>query len=202
MSGETTKPTLLARVRDPSDSDAWREFDAIYRPVLVRFACSRGLGLEQAEEVAQECLFRLSQRMASFEYDPSKGRFRGWLKTIVIRLVIDSRQKLRPRTAESAILRNATDSAENPERAYERLELQGLVWNCLERIRESLRGEQTYEVFCRRVMDGWSVERICREYDVTRNQVDGIKFRVGRMIGKMVVELFGDEGLTSPDVRP
>jgi len=193
MSGETTRPTLLARVRDPSNTSVWKEFDAIYRPILIRFACSQGLGLEQAEDVAQECLFRLSQRMGGFEYDQCRGRFRSWLKTIVVRIVIDNHRRHRERSAATGLFVLLPDTAINPEDAYERLEFQGLVWHCLEKLREQLRGKKTYEVFRRRVIDGWSVERICQEYDVTRNQVDGIKFRVGRMIRNMMEDLVGSK---------
>ena len=35
---DTTRPSLLLRIRDRGDAGAWRTFDAIYRPMLYRFA--------------------------------------------------------------------------------------------------------------------------------------------------------------------
>ncbi|MFQ5490031.1 MAG: RNA polymerase sigma factor [Phycisphaerae bacterium] len=79
----TTRASLLLRVRDPKDATAWTEFDAIYRPLLVRFGQSNGLGEADVEDVAQHCMTAIHKRIASFDYDPEKGRFKGWLRTLV-----------------------------------------------------------------------------------------------------------------------
>jgi RNA polymerase sigma-70 factor (ECF subfamily) len=192
-SSESTRPSLLVRVRDPNDRAAWQEFDAIYRAILMRYARGRGLSPEAAEEVAQECLVRLSQRLPEFEYSPIRGRFRGFLKTMVVRLVIDSLRRRHPHLSDDQLL-GAADTGESPEQVYERLEQGALARHCLEQIRHELRGERTYEVFCRRVLDGWPVEKICKEYGMTREQVDGIKFRVSRKIQQRLTAEFGEAG--------
>jgi hypothetical protein len=38
-----TRDSLLVRVKDPADSEAWEQFARIYRPVVYRLACGRGL---------------------------------------------------------------------------------------------------------------------------------------------------------------
>ncbi len=53
---EDTRSTLLVRLRDPTDQDAWRTFDELYRPMLVGYACARGLDQADAEDVAQQCI--------------------------------------------------------------------------------------------------------------------------------------------------
>jgi RNA polymerase sigma-70 factor (ECF subfamily) len=40
---DTTRPSLLLRIRDLSDKAAWRAFDEIYRPMVFRFALASGL---------------------------------------------------------------------------------------------------------------------------------------------------------------
>ena len=45
-----TRASLLLRIRDPKDNAAWKEFDAIYRPMLQRFARTMGLGAADAED--------------------------------------------------------------------------------------------------------------------------------------------------------
>lgn len=53
---EDTRSTLLARLTDREDEDAWRTFDKLYRPMLVGYARTRGLTTHDAEDVAQECV--------------------------------------------------------------------------------------------------------------------------------------------------
>ena len=38
---EETRSTLLVRLRDRSDEEAWQTFDELYRPLLVKYAGSR-----------------------------------------------------------------------------------------------------------------------------------------------------------------
>lgn len=75
----TTSVTLVGRLRDPADADAWREFDRRYRDLIVRFLCGRGLQLADAEDSAQVVLTKLVNGLRSFQYDASKGGFRAYL---------------------------------------------------------------------------------------------------------------------------
>jgi RNA polymerase sigma-70 factor, ECF subfamily len=38
-----TRPSLLARIRDQRDTEAWSQFAAIYSPLVYRFVRRRGL---------------------------------------------------------------------------------------------------------------------------------------------------------------
>ncbi|MBI5865627.1 MAG: sigma-70 family RNA polymerase sigma factor, partial [Planctomycetes bacterium] len=79
MNYETTQPSLLARVRDPNDHAAWREFDAKYRDLILGYCRVRGLQPSDAEDVRQIVLLNLTRSLPGFEYDPQKGRFRHYL---------------------------------------------------------------------------------------------------------------------------
>jgi RNA polymerase sigma-70 factor (ECF subfamily) len=81
----TTHPSLLLRVRDGADHQAWSEFIAIYGPLIYSFCRRRGLQESDAADVCQEVLSRVAGAMGSFEYQSEKGRFRGWLGTITFR---------------------------------------------------------------------------------------------------------------------
>lgn len=75
----TTPPSLLARVRDPADAVAWREFDERYRQFLLRFCRRRGLGHADAEDTVQRVFAGLCVSLPKFVYDPQRGRFRDYL---------------------------------------------------------------------------------------------------------------------------
>ncbi len=72
MGLETTRPSLLRRLRDPQDHDAWREFDARYGELVLRYCLSRGLQHSDGEDVRQMVMLSLSRTLRSFEYSPRR----------------------------------------------------------------------------------------------------------------------------------
>lgn len=77
-----TNTSLLSRVRNPDDIEAWREFESCSRDLLVRFCKSPSGGkLQQAdaEDVAQAVLANLFRSMPRFKSDKSKVRLRDYL---------------------------------------------------------------------------------------------------------------------------
>lgn len=75
----TTPPSLLTRVRDPSDRAAWVEFDQLYREWLVRFFLRRSVPFTDAEDLVQGVFASLVTSLPKFSYDRSRGRFRDYL---------------------------------------------------------------------------------------------------------------------------
>ena len=77
-----TSATLLARLRQvPADQAAWVQFTERYGRKI--YAWCRGWNLQgaDAEDLTQDVLLKLAEKMQTFEYDPTKS-FRGWLKTV------------------------------------------------------------------------------------------------------------------------
>jgi len=78
----TTRVTLLSRLRqDPTDQAAWEVFVERYGPHIYRWCRQWKLQDADAEDVTQEILMKLAQKLRAFVYDPSRS-FRGWLKTL------------------------------------------------------------------------------------------------------------------------
>jgi RNA polymerase sigma factor (sigma-70 family) len=80
-----TDTVLLGDVRDPRNHAAWEKFIARYGP-MIRGWCRQWFPRE-ADDKAYDVFSELIFRMINFEYDPSKGRFRGWLKTVTHNLM-------------------------------------------------------------------------------------------------------------------
>jgi RNA polymerase sigma-70 factor (ECF subfamily) len=81
-SGFATSPTLLGRLRQqPTDEEAWAKFVARYGPSIYSWCRQHKLAVADAEEVTQNVLGLLADKMRSFAYDPAKS-FRGWLRTL------------------------------------------------------------------------------------------------------------------------
>jgi RNA polymerase sigma-70 factor, ECF subfamily len=82
-SADQTRPSLLLRLLDPRNAEAWQTFVNVYGPLVYGHARRRGLQHEDAEDVTQKVFARVSGAIRTFEYQPDIGRFRDWLGTIV-----------------------------------------------------------------------------------------------------------------------
>ncbi len=77
-----TRASLLIRIRDPRDQDAWRQFVRVYGSVVYGFARKRGLQDADAADLMQEVLRSVAGAATRLDYDPRRGTFRSWLFTV------------------------------------------------------------------------------------------------------------------------
>lgn len=79
----STSVSLLGRLRQPEDQEAWRRFVHLYSPLLYYWARGVKLPAADAADLVQEVLLVVVKEMPAFAYDPSRS-FRGWLRTIAL----------------------------------------------------------------------------------------------------------------------
>ncbi len=188
---DTTRASLLMRIKDRGDDGAWQEFVALYRPLLTRYVRCRGLGPTDAEDVAQECLAVVARKMPGFNYDRRKGGFTRWLRVVVRLAVRDHLRKRRERSAETGDFERPQHRERTPVEVWERLWLQEHLKYCLERIRPDFENT-TFEAFQRCVIDEWPVEKVCDRLGMNANRVYIAKSRVGGRLREVMTELLGD----------
>lgn len=94
-----TNQSLLERVK-LSDPKACDDFFRIYWPMLLRKARTLGIGENDAEDLAQEAMIRITNGLSTFKHKPGVvGGFRAWLNRIISCRVIDHRRYCEPRAA-------------------------------------------------------------------------------------------------------
>ena len=76
-----TRASLILRIRDTGDQEAWREYVLIYKPRIEKWA-RRWVRTNDVDDVVQIVLHRVAQGASSFIYDTDKGKYRAWLKTV------------------------------------------------------------------------------------------------------------------------
>lgn len=85
----TTRPSLLVRIRDAGDAEAWSQFVRLYAPLIYRFARCKHLQDADAADLTQEVLRSVSGGAGGLNYDPQRGSFRSWLFTLAHRRLCD-----------------------------------------------------------------------------------------------------------------
>ena len=74
-----TRVSLIRRLADRNDAEAWAYFEAHYQQPVYRFARSHGLQPDDALDVVQEVLIAVHKSAANWSPSGHVGSFRAWL---------------------------------------------------------------------------------------------------------------------------
>ena len=88
-----TRASLLIRLRQPGNQEAWREFASLYEPLIYRLAARKGFQHADAQDLLQDVLVAIARGIDRLEIGDDKGRFRGWLFRISRNLIVNALEK-------------------------------------------------------------------------------------------------------------
>lgn len=91
-----TRISLIHRLADRDDSDAWTFFENNYQQPVYRFARSHGLQPDDAMDVVQEVLLAVHRAASNWKSTGRRGSFRAWLAEAARRVTLQiTRQRAR-----------------------------------------------------------------------------------------------------------
>lgn len=185
---DTTRASLIIRVRNHADSAAWSEFDQLYGPLIYRYAKRRGLSRDDAEEVKSLCMTAVVQQIGSFEYDRAQGGFKNWLRRIAHNKITDVFRKRRERIADSQEMRAWVDDDPGPDEIWDQNWQRVHLKFCVEQVRSEV-SPQNYQAFHMLVFDETPVEEVCRQLGMNSNRVYKAKSNLIARIREKMAEL-------------
>ncbi len=80
--GSSTRSSLIRRLSNLDDHEAWTDFVARYAEPIHRIARAKGLSRHDAEDLVQQVLVRVARAMPVYRRCPRPGAFRRWLGTL------------------------------------------------------------------------------------------------------------------------
>jgi RNA polymerase sigma-70 factor (ECF subfamily) len=192
-----TSPTLLGRLAHvPTDQAAWGEFAERYGRKIYGWCRFWRLQEADAEDVTQEVLAKLAQKMRGFAYDPS-GSFRGWLKTVVHhawRDFLDSRQRRAAGSGDTQVL-ELLQTVQARDHLVEQLDEEfdrELLDEAMTRVRVRVQ-PHTWEAFRLLALDGLSGAEAASRLGMKVATVFVAKSKVQKMLQEEVRRLRGSD---------
>lgn len=189
-----TRPSLLIRLRDRDDAQAWGQFADIYGPLIYRFGRYQGLQDADAADLVQETLCAVVRAADEFEYDPSRGTFRSWLLTIA-RHKLSDRDRARFRlargsgdTAALKLLQQQSAPAEADEGWWDQEYQKRIFEWAAEQVRTRVT-VSTWTAFRRTAIDGEPARVVAEELGMSTAAVYLAKGRVLGMLKEEVKQL-------------
>ncbi len=193
-STNATRPSLLLRLRDSRDADAWRIFVETYTPLVYAYCRGRGLQASDVADVTQEVMAQVTRSISDFSYDPGRGRFRDWLGTITrTKLLRFLSRDGRAGKAGDAATEELMRQVEDPE--SDTLWIEGFRARVLEVAMRRSRPdfeEATWAMFERSWIQGQTAPVVARELGVPIDAVYVAKSRVLKRLREEVVMLAED----------
>lgn len=202
---ETTRPSLLSRVRTASDRDAWAEFESRYGGLIARYCRRRGLQPSDVEDVSQLVMMRLARALRSFEYDPQRGRFRDFVGRVVRNVIIDhfSRPHRATTAVDSSVMAvvSARDDAAGDD-LWEREWIDHHYRLAMETIVATFE-PRSVEIF-ERIVAGERIDDIADSCSTTAQAVHKIKQRIRDRMKELIAAQIREEDFPDgvPTVRP
>ena len=188
-----TNESLIMRVKDPADAASWSDFLAIYRPVVVRMACGRGLQHADADDLAQQVFLSVARAIEDWEPIPGRPPFRVWLARITRNAIVNALTRRKPDAAGGStsvreMLRDLPNRADETTRQLmEESRREAMRWAA-----DEVRGEfteATWSMFWLTSIEGKDVAEVASLHHKTPGAVYMARYRVTQRIKDKVLEV-------------
>jgi RNA polymerase sigma-70 factor (ECF subfamily) len=187
-----TSATLLARLQQvPADQDAWVQFTERYGRKIYAWCRRWNLQGADAEDLTQDVLLKLAEKMQTFVYDPARS-FRGWLKTVARHAWSDSWSGRKAAVAaggsQALELLQTVEAREDLVRRLEKEFDRELLDEAMARVRMRVR-PRTWEAFERTALQGQSGAEAAKELDMKVATVFVARSKVQKMLQEEMQKL-------------
>jgi len=178
-----TSISLLERAASGRDSTAWPRLANLYSPLLRSWLRRYQLQSSDIDDIVQDVLLHVSERLPTFQHDGRTGAFRNWLRQVLVFRLRKhwEKAKRRPVATGQTDFLNTLHQLEDPASGLSRLwdrEHDRHVAKALVDFVQKRLSEQSRAVLQRTVIGGESPAAVARDLGMTPNAVYAARFRV------------------------
>ena len=192
MRPPSTNVSLLLRVRDSTDDEAWNEFASIYRPSIVALAMRKGMQSADAEDLAQQVLISVAKAIPDWKHDPNRASFRTWLNRVTQNAVFNSITRA---SRDRAIGNTKIVASLNEEQVAKQdsdlltIEIRRQVFKYAANEIQTEFHSDTWKAFWLTAVEGQSVDSVSDELNRNRGSIYAARSRVMKRLKEKVQEL-------------
>jgi len=77
-----TRQTLLMKLKDQRDDQAWNDFYETYYRYIRAILWNMNMAEADANDILQSVMLKIWNKLPEFDYEKSKGKFRNWISII------------------------------------------------------------------------------------------------------------------------
>ena len=190
-----TRASVLLRLRADGTLDrqvGWNDFARIYGPVIAGFARNAGVPPQEVDDVLQDVMLGFFRQSQHFEYDPSRGRFRGYLKTVTLNAIRDRHRRKRPKVGLPENFEPAEDD-DALQATWEHEWTRQLLQRAMERVRATVQ-PRTLEAFERYGVRGEPAESVSKALGMSEASIRHAKMRIMHQLREEIQRLRDEEG--------
>ena len=178
----TTRASLLLKLCDPRDHEAWVEFVVLYEP--DRYSTLKPFGLEApaALEDMEELLLVVRRSVDRWNPGQEHGSFRGWLRRVTRNLVVNWVRRRKRQLVTTALDLDALlieeESIEGDEsRQFDSELRRSLFHRASDQVRVEVQ-PQTWQAFWEVAVSGLEINEVAERMGMTAGAVRVAKCRV------------------------
>jgi RNA polymerase sigma-70 factor (ECF subfamily) len=171
-----TSLSLLDRLGDRTDADAWSRLVGLYTSVLHTWLRSAGLQPADCDDLTQRVLEVLVRRLPTFEHSGRPGAFRAWLRGITTNLLREFWRQ-QPAAGSASVLDQLCDPDSGLSRCWDEQHDRHVLRSLLDLVSSEFT-EPTWQAFRRTTLDGVPARQVAAELGLTVNAVLIAKSRV------------------------
>ncbi len=190
-----TSASMLLRLRADGTLDrqvGWNDFSKLYGSVIAGFARNAGAKPQEVDDILQDVMLGFFKHSRVFEYDPAKGRFRGYLKRITLNALRDRYRRKRPGVG-------LPEDFDPPEKqnemsaVWDREWTEHLLRRALEKVKINIQ-PKTLEAFERYGVRGEPVASVAQDLGMSEASIRHAKMRVLDQMREEIARIRADEG--------
>ncbi|TWU21655.1 hypothetical protein Pla52o_38420 [Novipirellula galeiformis] len=197
----TPNPLLISDLSDPANDAAWHRFDALYRPLIYRFARRRGLDHHGAEEVVSDVIRRVARVASRWNRAPGEERscerppqrFAAWLNRVsrnsLVNVVCrDLSHRGIGGTTHQITLESRPAATEDARSDWENDRQRILIRLAADAIRSDF-DEPSWDAFWSSHVEGESIDRVAQRLGKSRGAIYAIRSRIVRRLREEVRQI-------------